>query len=460
MAERFSGSSVHLDVEAGKNPAHEIPRPDTPFQLLVVGDFSGRVNRALHAPFSGRRPLAVDCDNLDDALAQMGAALNLAQVTAQMTLRFRELDDFSPDRIYRTAEPFRKLAELRDQPSRDPSPAPKPAGAPGKPLELELGRSLLDQMMEAEEAPSPVRARARDPLAEFIERAVAPHLEKSDPGKQRWSERVDATAGELMRAVLHNPDFQTIESAWRAVQMLVQRLDPDSELKIYLLDVTLRELLDDPQGFVECLAASSEPWAAIVGNFAFGPSAEDAAGLRTLGRIAAAIGAPFLAESQPPSDAEPGSDWTALRKSAEARWIGLALPRFLLRLPYGKDTSEVESFAFEEMPRSVHAHYLWGNPAFACACLLGEAFRNEGWNLRPSAGEITGLPLHIYKVDGEPVAKHCAEVLLSEHDIEFILDNGLMPVMSRKNRDSVLLPRMQSITEPLAPLAGRWTAGR
>lgn len=240
--------------------------------------------------------------------------------------------------------------------------------------------------------------------------------------------------------------------------MLVQRLEPDSELRIYLLDATLPELLDDPKGFGECLAVSREPWALIVGNFAFGQSAEDAARLRTLGRIAAAHDAPLLAEAAPPSEADLEPDWTALRKSAEARWIGLALPRFLLRLPYGKETLEVESFPFEEMPQSIHAHYLWGNPAFACACSIGEAFRNNGWNLRPGRGQITGLPLHIYKENGESMAKPCAEVLLSERDVEFILDRGLMPLASIKNQDSVLLPRMQSISDPLAPLAGRWAA--
>jgi type VI secretion system protein ImpC len=456
MAERFSRSSVHLDVMAGERPAHEVPGSETPFQLLVVGDFSGRANRALHAPLSGRHPLRVDCDNLGDTMAQMGVALNLDQ----MTLRFLELDDFSPDLIYRTAEPFRKLEGARAQPPREPSPASKPAGPPGEPLELKPGRGLLDQMMEAEEASTPVRPRARDTLADFIENAVAPHLEKSDPGKQQWSARVDAIAGEQMRAILHEPEFQAVEAAWRAVQMLVRRLDPDSELRIFLLDATLRELQEDPQGFVECLAASREPWALIVGNFAFGQSTEDVDGLRTLGRIAAATGAPFLAEGQPPSEAELGPDWTALRKSAVAHWIGLALPRFLLRLPYGRDTSKVESFAFEEMPQSVHAHYLWGNPAFACACRLAEAFRDEGWNLRPAGGQITGLPLHVYKNEGESVAKPCAEVLLTERDAEFILDNGLMPLASLKSQDSVLLPRIQSIADPLAPLAGRWAARR
>ena len=455
MAERFSSSSVHLDVMSEEGPAREIPGPDTPFQIVVVGDFSGRANRALHASLSGRRLRLVDLDNFDEVLEQMGVALNLAQ----MALQFRELDDFSPDRIYRVAKPFLTLEQARDQPPRKSPPASQADEASAESIELK-GRSLLDQLTGAESASAPVRARARDELADFIEKAVAPYLEKSDPDKQRWSARVDATAGDLMRALLHQPDFQALESAWRAVHMLVQRLDPDSELKVYLLDATLQELLDDPQGFAECLAAPHEPWALIAGSFAFGQSAEDAARLRTLGRIAAANHAPFLAEAQPPAEGELDANWTALRKSAEARWIGLAVPRFLLRLPYGKQTSEVESFAFEEMPRSVHAHYLWGNPAFACAFRLGEVFRNEGWNMVPRGGQITGLPLHVYNQDGESVSKPCAEVLLTESEMEFILDQGLMPLVSKKNRDAIVLLQMQSIADPSAPLAGRWARAR
>lgn len=456
MAERFSRSSVHLDVMAGESPAHEVPDDETPFQILVIGDFSGRANRGLEAPLAGRRPLRVDVDNLDETMEKMRVALELSE----NPFDFRELEDFHPDRIYRNHELFRKLEDSRDRPPRETPPATKPAVPAVKPLEVKPGRSLLDQMMEAEEPFTPARAAEPGTLAAFIEQAVAPHLERPDPGKERWSARVDAMAGEQMRAVLHHPDFQAVEAAWRGAQMLVQRLDPDRELRIYLLDATLPELLNDPRGFAECLATSREPWACIAGNFAFEPGAADAARLRALAQIAMGAGAPLLAEGQPPSEAEPDDGWAGLRKSAEARWIGLALPRFLLRLPYGKATSEVESFAFEEMPESVHGHYLWGNPVFACACRLGEAFRNEGWNLRPGRGHITGLPLHIYDEDGESTAKPCAEVLLTEREAGFLLDQGLIPLASIKDQDSILLLRMQSIADPLAPLAGRWSAGR
>ena len=91
-----------------------------------------------------------------------------------------------------------------------------------------------------------------------------------------------------------------------------------------------------------------------------------------------------------------------LRRSPEARWLGLALPRFLLRLPYGKDTSPIEAFPFEEMPESEHSAYLWGNPAFFCAQLIGQSFEAHGWDLaRRLARRIDNLPMHVYREDGE-----------------------------------------------------------
>jgi predicted component of type VI protein secretion system len=280
-----------------------------------------------------------------------------------------------------------------------------------------------------------------------------------------------------MRAILHHPHFQSLEAAWRAVAMLVDRLQPDTDLKLCVFDATVEELMlgqalagrsstveqatstSIPWDFEHSFASDSGPWSLVVGNFAFDQSDKDAVKLRWLGRFAASLGAPFLGEAAPPSDRTPLPQWQELVHSPEAHWIGLALPRFLLRLPYGKDTSPAEQLDFEEMPQSVHADYLWGSPAFFCACVLGLAFRADGWEMRPARyREIGGLPQHIYTADGESVAKPCAEVLLSDTAAEFILDHGIMPLASMKDRDSVLLVRLQSIADPPAPLSGRWSS--
>ena len=104
-----------------------------------------------------------------------------------------------------------------------------------------------------------------------------------------------------------------------------------------------------------------------------------------------------------------------------------------------------------------HDYYLWGNPSFVCVYLLAQAFSHHGWNLRPGVvQDIDGLPLHVYKEQGESRVKPCAEVVLTERAAEIILDNGLMPLLSFRKQDSVRLARFQSLADPLTHLAGRW----
>jgi type VI secretion system protein ImpC len=261
-----------------------------------------------------------------------------------------------------------------------------------------------------------------------------------------------------MRGILHHPAFQKLEAAWRAVAFLVNRLDTNDLLKIYILDVTLEELLDDEAAVHALFTRRDDPWAVIVGDFSFGQTDADATRLQRLARAARSAGAPFLAEALPPSE-NPSPEWQAFRRSAHAAWIGLALPRFLLRLPYGAETSPIDRFDFEEMPQQTHAGYLWGNPAFCCALLLGQAFLRDGWQMRPGVvREVQNLPLHLYKEDGQTVPKPCAEVLMTEREADYVMENGFMPLASLKSTDSVLLVRFQSVTEPLRALSGRWSS--
>ncbi len=90
-----------------------MPDKDTvePFQILVVGDFSGRGNRGVHLPVSGQHAIPVDLDNFDEVLARLRPSLQLPHVTVD----FESLDDFNPDRIYERTELFQKLAELRSR---------------------------------------------------------------------------------------------------------------------------------------------------------------------------------------------------------------------------------------------------------------------------------------------------------------------------------------------------------
>jgi type VI secretion system protein ImpC len=179
------------------------------------------------------------------------------------------------------------------------------------------------------------------------------------------------------------------------------------------------------------------------------------------------LGCESLAETPDPDDWRFEEDagvreaWHSLRALPEAAYVGLALPRFLLRLPYGPDTEPVELFDFDEMPgEPVHEQYLWGNPAMACASLLGQEFSESGWAMRPGTlQEIGGLPIHVHTSGEERKTTPCAEVVLTERAAEAILDKGIMPLLSFKGRDTVRLARFQSMADPPTRLAGRWGSG-
>jgi type VI secretion system protein ImpC len=494
-------ATVELDVDAETDREPAKPRSEEPFRILLLGDFSGRANRGAPAPPS-RKPVVIDRDNFDQVLANMGAELHFGegQHGSRKALRFQELEDFRPDQIYERTELFQTLCETRRKlvnpstfaeaaavvkgwakmpataPPALPPPQPERSATPPDLAALTEG-SLLENVLEVTESRLPPAGRRPDELQAFIEQAVAPHVvPRQDPQLSELVAQVEAATGRLMRAILHHKDFQALEAAWRGALFLVRGLETGTNLKLYLLDISKAELAADlnssadrrnsemhrllVEEAVEALGA--QPWSVAAGNFTFSRTEGD---IKTLGRLADLMriaGAPFLAEADPAGDVdspEAVRRWNSLRHSPAASWLGLALPRFLLRLPYGRETEPVESFPFEEMPGTPdHQDYLWANPAFACVYLLGQAFSSDGWNLRPGVNEeIRGLPLHVYEVGGEKRLKPCAELLMTESDAEWILEQGLMPLVSFKNEDAVRLLRFQSIAEPLAPLSGRWS---
>jgi type VI secretion system protein ImpC len=446
MARSSSLASVHIDVA---EEAEEVPVavPDGPFRILVVGNFSGGASRI-------RKPVAVDRDNFDEVLALLAPEVSLEFAGTRLAIRFNELDDFHPDRLFRRLAPFEALRErVASGEGLLASTAPPDVS----------GADLLRSMMG--EGPAPAKpAPARSDWDRMLHDMVAPYAEaKPDPRRPEYLAQTDAAITGEMRGVLHHRDFQDLEAAWRGLFFLIRRLPTDEDLKVYVWDKTQAELMsaeglalfrriavDETVG-----TAGAERWAAIAGLYYFAPEHE--AALAQIAAIARAAGAPFLS-GVAPDVVGLTRVFETLRHSGDARWIGLAMPRFLLRLPYGAKTDATEEFDFEEMPSPPeHERYLWGNPAVACAYLLGEAFSRYGWRMRPGImSQIDGLPAHVYKDGGESQLKPCAEVLLTESAVEMLLERGFMPLVSYKDSDRVRVARFQSIAAPAAPLAGQW----
>ena len=394
-------------------------------RILVVGDFSAGARRTTEEQrdLAKRGPLAVDVDSFEQVMARLAPP------------EFGTLEDFHPDTLYRQRPAFRKLRESRlaapdaGDFARLVGGTP-PAGAP------------------AIEKSSPGTGYVQA----LIREAVASHIVPDAPPHQAlYAAAADAAVGDAMRALLQDPAFKHLEAQWRGLWWLVSSLETDEELKVYALDASRDELSQ-----LEA-ALGSGPWSLILGLYAFGPGAGDMELLAHLGAVASRTGGPFLAAARPELVEAAGS-WDALRKSAVAPWIGLALPRVLLRPPYGKESDPVESFPFEELsPRREHESYLWGSGALACALLVGRAFESRGWDMEPGDElELDDLPSHIYEADGEKYLQASAETHLSERAAQAILDAGLMPLVSYRNRSAVRVLRFQSISSPAQPLRGPW----
>jgi type VI secretion system protein ImpC len=345
--------------------------------------------------------------------------------------------------------------------------------------------NLLDQIAEETES-SGAAARPRravDPIRAYVNEIVAPYLTPNpDPKQKELIAQVDAATSGQMSAVLHHPNLQPIEAAWRALYLLVRDVETSTQLGIYILDITRDELAADlsagdlrSSAFHKLIVEEAvqtpgaHPWTLHGGNFTFTTSLDDIELLAKIGMIARAGGAPFLAaahsrvlgcdsivSSPHPREWKAQPVWDEVRQFPEAAWIGLALPRFLLRLPYGKKTDSTERFDYEEMPGIPrHEDYLWGNPAFLAITLTAQAFSELGWAMRPGAIQnVRGLPLHIYNEDGAPVAKPCAEVLLTEQAATTMIDRGLMPLLTMKGTDTVRVGMFQSVSGKALP--GRW----
>jgi type VI secretion system protein ImpC len=481
----------------------EIDEP--PFRILVLGDWSGdRVRNAV----SVRRPIEIDRDNFDEVLADLGTRLDLDQESGPpLSLEFRSLDDFHPDQIFQQLPMFDRLRDLRrrllssdefnaaarevrswfdvDEPSeRQNSDSQQVA-------EKSAQGSVLDAILSGAPTSSARKPVASDEIASLVKDLVRPHLVSVDENEQAaLLAAVDAATSDLMRRILHDHKFQSLESAWRGLYLFVRRTETSPELKIYLLDIGKDELADDLRS-VSDLSDSvlykqvvettdmpgGESWAVIAANYGFLPTKDDVAALMRIAKVSASADAPFVShirpdvlgvsslfENEDPSvwrlntDNDAGKLWKVLRSIPESEYIGLTMPRFLARLPYGRETEPLETFQFEEFDEAPeHEKYLWSNSAFIAALLMAQTFSAYDWQMRQRfLQDVEGLPVHMYKCDGQKVYQPCSEVLLTEKACELMMEYGVMPLVSYKNTDRVKLARFQSISDPVKGLRGRW----
>jgi type VI secretion system protein ImpC len=513
MAERLD---VTFKLAEPKSTPNSRRLEDETMRILILGDFSGSAlsGGQRQQGITGRQDvLQVDIDNFDQVISKIAPRLHIQldhDSASAVDLTFRQMEDFHPDALFRKLELFQGLADIRKRLGNSGTfkEAAEQLRAPlaikHEPLAEEeikakpendvstLERLLGDRPMSFEHS---AKQQAKNAASSYIESIVAQYIvPDAPPFQDAYLKAVDDALGAKMSKLLHHPDFQALEASWRELEMLVNNLETGEALSLHLLDITKKQLLAELSEAGENLAGSGlfrqlmdasvstfggEPWSLLIGNYRFGGSAEDVTLLAACGVLASHAGGPFIAEADPgllgcrlladspdPHDweelpPETKKRWHALRQSPAAAWIGLALPRILLRLPYGRDTDPVEHFDFEEMPTSQEQHqaFLWGNPAFHCALLIGRSFSERGWSMQLGDNlQIDDLPAYILKQHGESVLQPCAEVCLSDSAMEKILDQGIMPFISHRSSSTVRLARFQSVAEPPRALAGPWDA--
>jgi type VI secretion system protein ImpC len=455
-----SKDRIGFDISAESRFNVPMPRDDEPFRIALIGDFAAGPSRL---PLESRRPISVDPDNFEQVLSRLDVHIE----SPAGPIRIAMLDDFHPDSLYEKLPLFRECRELQRRlanPSTFAEAAREMLGeavAPA-PARCAISGNLLDDILgDAGATPKP--GRTRDELQNFIRAAAQSSLVPGqDPRAPELIRQVDEAAANKMRIILHDPAFKAAECAWRTVFQLLGRLDIGTQLKLYLVDVSKEEIRANPERLRRMLIDESGPWAVLACNFQLG--AGDWALMRQLGSIARDANAPCIAEADSSviGDSDPRSDWNLFRRAPEARWLGLAVPRLLLRAPYGAESAPCERFNFEEFRGKPDLRsMLYANPAPFCAMLLGQAFEASGWDLRPGeVRDIDKLPVFVYEDDetGDTMSAPGAEIVLAENTAEALVSAGIMPLVFVRGTDTVRVVRFQSVADPPSPLAGRWSA--
>lgn len=321
------------------------------------------------------------------------------------------------------------------------------------------------------------RGFARDMLGEFIKQVMEGAVTVSNDTELMINSRIaqlDRLISAQLNEIMHHEDFQKLEGSWRGLNYLVQQSETGESLKIRVMNIAKKDLLKDMEKAAEFDQSNlfkkvyeeefgmfgGASYGALVGDYEFGKSPQDLALLEKISGVAASAHAPFIAAASAnmfnwESFTELGgprdltkifqsveyAKWKSFRESEDSRYVALALPHVLMRLPYGQANIPVESFNFEEDVDGVdHGKYLWGNAAYALGSRLTDAFAKYHWCAAirgvEGGGLVQGLPVHTFKTDEGDVALKCpTEIAITDRREKEFADLGFVPLVHCKNTD-------------------------
>ncbi len=348
--------------------------------------------------------------------------------------------------------------------------------------------SLLEQIMqETRLRPSDEGYTvARRGVEAFITEMLAPGRE-GQKIEQRLVDQmigeIDAKLGCQLDEILHNEQFRKLEAIWRGLKFLIDGTDFRENLKIEVLSLTKDELLEDfedapevtKSGLYKHIYAAEfgqfggKPYGVIIGGYEFSPGAQDIKLLQYMASVGAMSHAPFIGAAAPDFfgldsyDGLPNlkdleaifegpqyTKWRGFREADDARNIGLVLPQFMLRNPYGKD-NPIREFNYEEAVTGKNG-ILWGNATFALASRLAESFALYRWcpNIigPQSGGAVTDLPVYTFEDRGEMVTFGPTDVTISDRREYELAEQGFIPLTVRKGSDNAVFFSADSVQKP------------
>jgi type VI secretion system ImpC/EvpB family protein len=466
-------------------------RAGKPLRVLVLGDFTGRSQ--LPAAFA---PLRLEIDGFDAAMRALAPVVPIAADSGKplAQIAITELAQLHPDHLSVTLPSLRELLEL-DRALRDPqtekqalaeldslagpgttaqAPARAAGSMTGPENRDESSDQLLGRLLGAARRDDAAQRAASARVRQLIDSALG-----SAASAASSSQAVDARArlvrlfNDRCRRILLDPKFRSVERAWRSVHWLASRLEGD-EAHLYVADLSKEALAHhvgelgqnlDASPLHRLLARDAEDsWDVIVGDYSFALTADDMTLLATLGALAARARAPFLAHGDlglagctraedvdAPwdwryADSDLATLWNELRGHPAAQWLGLATPRFLLRLPYGAKGDALERFEFEELPvRPERERFLWGNPAFACALLLARAHARGDADRANGGGSVDDLPMPVYSDGGGEAVQPPIELVLGERARATATERGLIALAGGFNANRISVPATRSL---------------
>jgi type VI secretion system protein ImpC len=353
-------------------------------------------------------------------------------------------------------------------------------------------KGLLDQIIEegrlAREETQ--KTWARDMIGELVSQIMAGTITVSKDTVAMINARISAIdhlVSKQLNEVMHHPDFQKLEGSWRGLHYLVNKSETGERMKLRVMNVSKTELLKDMEKAAEFDQSAlfkkvyeeeygmfgGASFGALIGDYEFSNHPQDLSLLEKISGVAAAAHAPFIAAASPklinldsftnlgtPRDlakifqSVEYAKWKSFRDSDDSKYVGLALPHILMRLPYGRDNVPVESFNYEEdVSGTDHSKYLWGNAAYALGARLTDAFAKYSWCAAirgvEGGGLVEGLPVHTFRTDEGDVALKCpTEIAITDRREKELADLGFIPLVHCKGTDYAAFFSTQSANKP------------